>query len=182
MVSHLCPAPATLPSQALIPVTLLRITRLHLCLSLAADNLPSAVRLSSVLTPQPFSENVGLMRYIGDLLVDLVSTLWECKSPQLEESDWQVWLVRMSVARRGWFTISSISVTYRDPTNILCLLNFESDKLRFVAVPAQNASDLHSHNVDIKCPNQSPLYLIRPIFGLYVCGVCTGRWKMDGRW
>ena len=43
------------------------------CLSLDANNLPSAVYLSSVQTPQPTSENFGPMRYRGDLL-------GECKS------------------------------------------------------------------------------------------------------
>ena len=52
-------------------------------LSLDADNLPSAVYLSSVHTPQPSSENLGLMRYRGNLSGHLVSALWEYKSPQL---------------------------------------------------------------------------------------------------
>ena len=53
--------------------------------SLDADNLPFAVHLSSVQTPQPSSENLCLIRYCGDLLGHLVSTLWECKSPELEK-------------------------------------------------------------------------------------------------
>ena len=38
------------------------------CLSLDANNLPSAVYLSSVETPQPSSENLGLMRYWGNFV------------------------------------------------------------------------------------------------------------------
>ena len=45
------------------------------CLSLDADNLPSAVYLSFVHTPKPSSENLGLMMYRGDLFGHLVSTL-----------------------------------------------------------------------------------------------------------
>ena len=44
------------------------------CLSLVADDLQSAVYLSTVQTPKPSSENLGLMRYRGDLLGHLVST------------------------------------------------------------------------------------------------------------
>ena len=45
------------------------------CLLLDADTLPSAVHLSSVQTPQPSSENLGLMRRRGDLSGHLVSSL-----------------------------------------------------------------------------------------------------------
>ena len=38
-------------------------------------DLPSAVFLSSVQTPLPSRENLGLMRYRGDLSKQLVSTL-----------------------------------------------------------------------------------------------------------
>ena len=74
---------------------------LGVCLLLNADNLPSAVYLSSVQTPQPSSENLSLMRYMANFLGHLVSNLCECKSPQLEESDWQARLGRVCVARCG---------------------------------------------------------------------------------
>ena len=45
------------------------------CLSMDADNLPSAIYLSSVHPSQPSSKNLGLMRYRGDMLKHLVSTL-----------------------------------------------------------------------------------------------------------
>ena len=38
------------------------------CLKLDADNLPSAVHLSSVQASKPSSENYGLIRYRGNLL------------------------------------------------------------------------------------------------------------------
>ena len=44
-------------------------------LSLDADNLTSAVYLSSVQTSQPSSENHGLMRYRANFCGHLASTL-----------------------------------------------------------------------------------------------------------
>ena len=54
---------------------------------LDTNDLPFAVYLSSLQTPQPSSKYLGLMRYRGNLSQHLGSTLCECKSPQLEESD-----------------------------------------------------------------------------------------------
>ena len=45
------------------------------CQLLGADILLFVVYLSSVRTPQPSSENLGLMRYRANFLGHLVSTL-----------------------------------------------------------------------------------------------------------
>ena len=100
----------------------------------------SFLSISTVQAPQPSSENLGLMRYRRELFGHLVSTWWKCKSPQLEEIEWQAWHGSKSVCRgtRIFDHLQCICHLLRphqhQMMDILCLFNSGSDKLRLLAV------------------------------------------------
>ena len=113
------------------------------CLSLAEDNLPSAVSLSSVHTPQQSSENHGLMGYMVGSLGQLVSILWECKSPQLRRVTEKLDLGEcLSLDANNLPPAVYLSPIGTPPTSNYEYFMFMSHKLIFLAVPARNVSEV----------------------------------------